>query len=203
MEVVHCGRVVTIGDPLQIGRVHLFREAGRVSPVAQLGVLRRAVGSCDDMHVALANDWGFVDSTEGRWCVRTGTPNYVQDSVVGAFDRMFPEFAEVRQPAYTRRQLRYQDGAPEVDTVSRLDRMLANSSTPLLVARQFASWARGAVYDRDIPSDHVTISLRWLSVRRTRRHVVPQWVAYHPAYPELVAEISPEVELELADDPFA
>lgn len=81
-----------------------------------------------------------MDVSEGIWCVRIGTPSYSQDSVAGAFNRLFLEFAEVRQPAYTRRQLRYTDGAPEVDVVSRLDGVWANAPTPLL---QFASWARG------------------------------------------------------------
>lgn len=197
--VLHCGVELAA---LHICCVHLVREVGRLSPDGQSGLLRRSVGSCDDGRVALVGDWNVVTSTEGRWCVRTGTPSYGQDSVAEAFDRLFSEFVEVRQLAYTRRQLRYPGGAPEVHTVSRLGRFWTNAATPVLLSRQFADWARGTAYDRGMPSDHVAVSMRWLLVRRARRRVVPQWVAGHPACAGFGAEVAREVELEMVDDPF-
>lgn len=115
---------------------------------------------------------------------------------------VFPEFAEIRQPAYTRRQLRYQGRAPEVDNVSRIDRCWSIVPTPVLLSRQFAWSARGTVYDKDMPSDHIALSMRWAPVRRVRKQSVPQWVADHPAYAEIMADIAREVELDMIDDPF-
>lgn len=74
-------------------------------------------------------------------------------------DRFFPEFAEVRQTAYTRRQLHYLGGAPEVGTVSRIDRCLSHAPTPVMLSRQIASWARGTVNDKDMACDHGAVSL--------------------------------------------
>lgn len=136
MKVVHRERIILLhcGDgvvSLHICCFHLVRELGRLSPVGQLESPAGPLGRMMMGTLCFQETAFLFEIAEGRRCVRTGTPSYAQEPVGDAFDRLFPEFAEVRQLAYTRRQLRYLGGAPAVDTVSRLDRFWSNAPTPI------------------------------------------------------------------------
>lgn len=176
-------------------------RGGRTA-AAQLRDLRVRIADRDVATTVLAGDANFVDPAEGRWSVRRKMAVYAAELVGALFDDLFPEFAEIAQGSCTRRRFREEDGRRELDTVSRIDRVWSNASTPFLIARGASAWTEESVYASDMVSDHAGLGFRWGPMRRTKRHTVPRRVACDPRFPATVEAMVKEAGLDAIEDAF-
>lgn len=147
-------------------------------------------------------DFNFGDPAEGRWSVRRRVAVHTQEPEAAVFDDLFPEFADVAQPASTRRQFREGQAARELDAISRIDRVWVNAPTAFLLGRGASAWVEESAFSDRMLSDHVGLGSRWSPPCASRRQAIPRWVAADPKFPLTVDAMIKEAEVDAEVDAF-
>lgn len=110
----------------------------------------------------------------------------------------FPDLAEVIADGYSRRK--YKNGCP--DTSYRVDRVLVNSRTSVLVGMPGCARYVSSLADPALPSDHSALEVRLSPPPRRTRCTISHWILEHPMFSALGAEAPRDFETN-AEDSFA
>lgn len=85
-------------------------------------------------------DINFVDTSEGRWCVRRRMAVKSHEPEALLSEDIFLDFVDNSQHMATRRQFCGEGGGRALGTISRIDRVWVSAPTAFLVPHGATAW---------------------------------------------------------------